>query len=875
MFLLLLPACPDDPGDPVANPTGDGLFLGGCPVAGEATARMLVDPAERPWGEEGLAGPGDALLLNEHAAFVIQGVGDPDTYYHYGGGPIDAVAVQDCEQAGPELLEEMGFIVGQLDLADFVSSTLHQVRAEEIEVVNDGTNGEAAVVEVHGTDDHFWLVEMTLVRSAWDSGSRKLIGDPYGLQVTTRYTLEPGASALQVEVILDGDPPSDGFMVGAVVFPSDLTEVSTYADGDLSVGGFGLDLGVPWLSMASDEGSLVVAMPEAQMAYTSVAGVRALLDVNQALSPLDIAGAAEARVPFLVGVGPGDGASASASLEPNLPEPLGVVESAWTAVSGTVAGPDGPVAGAWVTLEAPDSSGGWATIDTLVADASGRFAGRTVLRDTWRAHASAPGRDDSDTLEGTDFALEMGAPGALIIDVIDDSGEPIPARVELERGDGFSTVLYAVPGDVLAVPPGDYSAWVARGYEYDVVSTSVTIPESGEGLLSVTLDHLVDTTGWASLDTHVHQAPSADSDTVNELRFRTVVASGLDIMVSTDHEAIIDLAPELEASGLGQWMAYGLGEEVTATIPEHSNAWPFPAVDDPRGSPPEWYQLGFPGIYAATRERGASVIQLNHSRVNGECGILCVLDWDRLTDPPATDDPEGLALLPGTEVWSWDFDSFEVLNDARSPLIDPADPRHTGALVDWLAFANLGYPRAGVAVTDVHGLEIPGQPRTYVRVADDDPAVVTADEAAEATLDMAALISAGAFAEVSIEGAGPGELAAPGPLSLRVQAIPQVDVTTIYVLVNCDLAATVAATDPGGVVKFDGEVELDFNADAHVVVLGFGVADMPRGLSDYDQRNVPRFISNPVLVDADGDGAWTAPGPKACDTGVEVGRALE
>ncbi|MBM4393981.1 MAG: hypothetical protein FJ090_22875, partial [Deltaproteobacteria bacterium] len=72
-----------------------------------------------------------------------------------------------------------------------------------------------------------------------------------------------------------------------------------------------------------------------------------------------------------------------------------------------------------------------------------------------------------------------------------------------------------------------------------------------------------------------------------------------------------------------------------------------------------------------------------------------------------------------------------------------------------------------------------------------------------------------------------------------------------------------------------GSVDLDLEVDAHVVVLGFGVQDMPRGLSGYDQQHVPRFISNPVLVDADGDGAWTAPGPKDCNTGVEVGRALE
>ena len=97
----------------------------------------------------------------------------------------------------------------------------------------------------------------------------------------------------------------------------------------------------------------------------------------------------------------------------------------------------------------------------------------------------------------------------------------------------------------------------------------------------------------------------------------------------------------------------------------------------------------------------------------------------------------------------------------------------------------------------------------------------------------------------------------------------------MYVLVDCDLALTLDTTAPDGVVKLDTTVTLPLADDAHVVVLGFGEGDMPRGFEGYDARTVPRFVTNPVFVDVDGDGVWTPPGPRSCATGVESGgRAL-
>lgn len=881
---LLLGGCdppPSDPGTPPGDDdsspaeTGDGLFLRGCPEPRRAAARVLVDPAERPWGPNGLAAPGDVLLVNSAAAFVIQSPDEPRTYYHYGGTPIDAVAVQGCEQAGPEVFDEMGLALGRLDLAEFTGSSLHQFRGDSVEIVDDGSGGGPAVVDVHGTDDRFWLVELTLVREVYESGGRKDLGDLYGLDVTVRYTLEPDSAVLRAEVSLSGQPVVDGFMVGALVFPSDHTPTHAFSGGDLSIGGFRIETGVPWFAAGADDGASAVAMPGASMARVGVAGVTALIDVQHALIPLEVSGGAAPVTPFLVAVGALDAASASAALEAHLAEPLPGREVGWADVSGTVADPSGvPVPGATVVVASQDDGGSWRTLDGLVTAEDGSFRGRTLALGPWRLAATAEGRDGGAEVEISPgegaVALGIGARGDLVVEATDGEGGELPVRVELERDDGRVEVRYVAPGGgSVPLAPGRWTAYASRGYEHALATAEVTVPEGGAGQLEVALPRLVDTAGWASMDSHVHAEPSADSTTLPVDRMRSAAAAGLDAVITTDHEAIVDLSAAVSKAGLQDHLLAVLGSEVTATVPEHTNAWPFPPRSEhPRGEPVVWYGLGLDGIFQAERERGAQVVQLNHSRVNGECGLLCMLDWDRVSEWPGPVDPTAVGLPEGTEIWSWDFDSFEVMNGLRSPFLVEGDPRRTGAFTDWLSFHNLGHRVTGVAVTDVHGIDIPGSPRTYVAVPDDGPGGFTADDLARGVLEGAAVISAGAFARVLAGGAGPGGLAtAKGgsvDLWIRVEALPQVDVARVDVLVDCDAALSLAAPWPDEVVKLDETVTLDLSRDAYVVVVGFGAGAMPRGLDGYDPGELPRFVSNPIFVDVDGDGAWTAPGQKAC-----------
>ena len=878
--LVLLGACTPDP-VPVDDDdateeiaTGEGLFLNGCPTPGASFARLLTDPDERPWGETAIAAPGDVLLANERAAWVIAAPGvNPRTWYHYGGVPIDAVPVDGCAQAGPERFGVVGWLVGQLELTDIPASTLRMFRGESVEIVSDGSNGGPAIVDVVGVDDRFWLAEYELLKEAYLEGQDKPLTSPYGLTFTVRYTLDPDDPVLDVQLRLTGESADGDFLVASLLFPADLNEELVWSDGNIGAGGVGLRTGAPWFAGGTPEGSWAIGVPEGIGTHTSFSGVSGFLDLGVALDPLDVSPGATAVAPFALSVGPGGTASATGPLMDHLPATFPDGQGSAVAVGGVVTDPSGdPVPGATVRIEAETDDGDRKLLDTATADADGVWSAglAPVGVGRWWVRASAAGRDDSDAIlvdaapQG-ELDLVVGAHGALVVNATDGT-RAIPVRVDAERSDGLQRRLWAnIDGTALELPPGDWELWASRGYEHALANTTVTVPDDGSATVDLSLPVVVDTAGWASIDSHVHSEPSPDSKVDPPLRMVTAAASGLDVMISTDHEAIIDLSPAIAEAGLTDYMQTLLGSEVTAPLPEHTNAWPFPARPEvPRGDHVKWYGHTPEGIYAAERERGAQIVQLNHARVNGECGYLCVIDWDRVTGEPGLDDPAAIGLAGDEPVWSWDLDSFEVFNGPRLPFLDAASPRNTGAFEDWLSFHNLGHQVTGVAVTDRHNAEVPGQPRTYVSVGDDTPGAVSTDSLVEGMQDGAAQMSLGAFARVSVGGAGPGETGTGTTLSVRIEALPEVDVQHVTVLANCDEVAEVAATGPNEVVKLDTTLELDLDADAHVVVLAFGNNPMPRGLLNYSAA-VPRVVTNPIFVDVDGDGTWTAPGGKTCD----------
>jgi len=173
------------------------------------------------------------------------------------------------------------------------------------------------------------------------------------------------------------------------------------------------------------------------------------------------------------------------------------------------------------------------------------------------------------------FEVGFEPGGALAYAVRDEEGRPLPAKVGLYRDGNLVQTIYCVSGSGEApVVPGSYEVSVTRGFEYVPHEGTVEVLPGRTARVEATLVHAVDTSGFMSADMHLHAGPSGDNKITIAERIVTAAAEGLEVAVSTDHEAIISWKPGIEETGLSAWVATVLGEEVTATVPEHTNMFP-------------------------------------------------------------------------------------------------------------------------------------------------------------------------------------------------------------------------------------------------------------------------------------------------------------
>ena len=101
----------------------------------------------------------------------------------------------------------------------------------------------------------------------------------------------------------------------------------------------------------------------------------------------------------------------------------------------------------------------------------------------------------------------------------------------LERENGTRLDLWLAGSGSTPIPPGAYTFTATRGYEYAPVTGTVEIPASGEGTMSAELVHLIDTTGFLSVDTHVHTSHSPDSRMGQGEQLLHAAAHGLEVVI--------------------------------------------------------------------------------------------------------------------------------------------------------------------------------------------------------------------------------------------------------------------------------------------------------------------------------------------------------
>lgn len=431
----------------------------------------------------------------------------------------------------------------------------------------------------------------------------------------------------------------------------------------------------------------------------------------------------------------------------------------------------------------------------------------------------------------------------------------------------LSTLTFDIDGTgQIAAPPGDWTVTLSRGWEYSLHREDVTLSEGETAQVSAVLERQVDTTGFIAADLHTHCTRSLDSDFEIADKLASNIAEGIELVVSTDHDAQTNYRPvlkEMQAEDLirvvvGCEISALYGHSVVYPVPVHPlgwNYWSFPwtlYADDIFVR-----QLEFPEIWPQAREMGAQVITAAHP--------LSYTAWFTHLgfDPP--DVIPKLKDLP-PDKFSADFDAIELLNqrdpDARLEVMLEK------VLPVWSSMNNQGVFKTAVGASDSHERDTEaGLGRTLIASSTDDPQSIDLDEIFESLKKGRALVGGGIFVNIHIADAAIGDLTTqttPFDVRIVVQAADWVPVEQVILIENGTTVATlpldVYGTDPDHpAVRLDTIVTLNPTKDSWYAAVATGRID--DRLDPVFRGARPVGMTNAIRVDVDGNGTFDPPDP--------------
>ena len=422
----------------------------------------------------------------------------------------------------------------------------------------------------------------------------------------------------------------------------------------------------------------------------------------------------------------------------------------------------------------------------------------------------------------------------------------------------------------VTLAPGRYRVLATRGLEYDVRETRLELAVGERVTLAIEPPaRALDTKGFIAADFHVHSAESFDASWPHARQLAAFAANGSEVLVATEHDRIFDPRPAIARLGLGDRLVGIVGVEITSAFMGgdapysigHLNA--YPVRREPlawRGGAPRAEGRRLRAVLADVgRGDGAPFVQMNHPRGHVQHQFedgayfthLAVAGEDY--DPTQGLDAEPNRALaerdPATGLRDLDYDGVELLNGQSVE-------RYRLTRADWLSLLLQGVVHVGLGNSDSHGAgELPGAPRSYVALADDS--IAGFDEARFFAALRAGRVYAttGPMLEATLGEAGPGQrfVGRAGMLRVRVDAAPWVPVDRLLVHRDGEILHD-RAIARGETL----ELPLAFEHDGFVVVEVEGVADAT--FSALAPHFTPLAVANPIFVDADGDGVWSAPG---------------
>ena len=806
---------------------------------GEARAGQIASDALLIPGVFSEAQQGDWILTNGKVRFLIQGDRDGSFLIAPGGGVLDADIVRPEGEPGRDMIKDWAVSLGLGRL----------LRPTSFEVVNDGLDGEAAILRVEGTEEALTFIEGNLEAPG-------LIA-PLGLRAVQTYTLHPDSWFLEVttEVFAD-DEAVDNLSIGDLLMGA--PEVS-WAWSD-SRGLDGLPSRFRWTSFVADDNRQAVALfaaPDQTLQSGGFDLVAAAADlVGGASDPATVSPEASLTHTRWYGVAPDLGTLTDAWLtaagEPT--EALtGTVKAGEAGLEGlpvavtvdgapftlTTSGPGGAVdvlvpagAEASLTAVARDSSRfvdlpeGWVPTGPYAAQASADVSLASLTREpASRPRGHAPTADPLVVTPSGSLTVDAG-PEPFTVELLPSTPEAsASAALVPGRPSGRSAVGWSRGGPLtLWAPEGEHTVLVHRGARATPATDTVTLSADTPATLDVSLTPAdCATDGWVLTDPHSHAVSSADAAITMEERLIVQAASGLDVHFGTDHDRLSDYDPLVAALDLEGTLHSVLALEFSPTTRGHINVYPMIAGEGPNLGSWDWWN-GLPDTtdeaLAILQERYDSpVLQSNHPTDGGIAGSA---GWK-----------EGRIAKP--DRWSERLEAVEVLNSGDSD--DYFD--------FWLDLTLRGYLTTPVGVSDSHGHQRGHQGFSSTWVALPDNTELSDASVSEAIRAGRAVPTRGVFLELS---ALPDEVLSPSD-SLTVSACTPsfATVDRLKLLKDGEVVETVEGAE--------ATFSLSTEDDAVFLVIAEGDSTM----MPVDSGR-PWALAGPYLVDVGADG-FTAPLP--------------
>ncbi len=479
--------------------------------------------------------------------------------------------------------------------------------------------------------------------------------------------------------------------------------------------------------------------------------------------------------------------------------------------------------------------------------------------------------------EKTFCTIESPPLGTLKIKISNSNGEFVPGKVTfiglyptktpyfepenpIETGrcsESFkNSCLPPEEGLEIKIPVGTYLVYASRGPEYSIDKKIIEVLKDDYMELNFIIERVIETPDLVSFDPHMH-TQNSDGRLKIEERIKSVIAEGVEVAVSTDHNYITDYSTTLKELGLEKYLIVIPGSEISTSGIVHFNSYPLkpnPEHENNGAINPVAEEAST--LFKRNKEKEPNaIIQLNHPRY-GTLGYFNNYELD----------PEYASYAEKN------FDtSFDVIEIMNGPLYSGGNCQ---TIRDWLNLLNRGYYFPGVGSSDSHVIDggEPGYSRTYI-FYENKKGGINIDSLINALKKGHSFITNGPLIDFKINGKytigdfftdKDGKI----DIQIKVKSAPWISINEVRLIINGERKIIFPIKAKiNEILKLNQKISLYLKRDSYIIVEAFGnktlypVVQQPARDGDPEDAILPYAITNPVFIDIDGNGRFDPPLP--------------